>query len=172
MLEPVLAFFLQGTLGESPGRIGLVFGTAAIATTILHPILGRLADRWGGSRLTLIGLFAIAAVLPFLGRASSYTAVLMLYVAQASALALVITPSLAYMAEATTASGVGSFGVAYGLYNMAWGAGLLGGPALGGFLYDRVGFPGLALGWAAATVVLTAGVARVQSKSPLLEELR
>ena len=54
--------------------------------------------------------------------------------------ALVITPSLAYMAEATSDAGVGSFGVAYGLYNVAWGVGLLGGPALGGFLFERMGF--------------------------------
>ena len=40
----------------------------------------------------------------------------------------------------TTDAGVRSFGVAYGLYNLAWGAGLLGGPALGGFLFERMGF--------------------------------
>ena len=44
------------------------------------------------------------------------------------AMALVITPSLAYMAEAVASAGVGSFGVGYGLYNMAWGVGLLGRP--------------------------------------------
>ena len=48
---------------------------------------------------------------------------------QIAALSLVVTPSLAYMAEATSDAGVGSFGVAYGLYNVAWGVGLLAGPA-------------------------------------------
>ena len=38
-----------------------------------------------------------------------------------------------------------SFGVGYGLYNMAWGVGLLGGPALGGFLFERLGFAALTL---------------------------
>ena len=52
---------------------------------------------------------------------------------------MIITPSLAYMAEATSSAGAGSFGVGYGLYNMAWGVGLLGGPALGGFLFERIG---------------------------------
>ena len=61
---------------------------------------------------------------------------------QAAAIAMVITPSLTYMAEATSAAGVGSFGVAYGLYNVAWALGLLVGPALGGFLFERIGFRG------------------------------
>ena len=62
-------------------------------------------------------------VLPLLGRAWSFESAVALYVLQAAALALVITPSLAYMAEATSAAGLGSFGVAYGLYNVAWGVG-------------------------------------------------
>ena len=66
----------------------------------------------------------------------------------AAAIALVITPSLAYMAEATSGAGIESFGVAYGLYNVAWGAGLLGGPAIGGFVYERLGFTALSLAWA------------------------
>ena len=37
------------------------------------------------------------------------------------------------MAEAVADAGVGSFGVGYGLYNMAWGAGLLSGPAVAGW---------------------------------------
>ena len=63
----------------------------------------------------------------------------LIFVAVDAIVPLVITPSLAYMAEATSSAGVGSFGVGYGLYNMAWGVGLLGGPALGGFLFERVG---------------------------------
>ena len=55
MLEPVMAMHLQ-TLGVGPARIGLLFGIAAVATTMLHPIYGRLADRWGARRLTLLGL--------------------------------------------------------------------------------------------------------------------
>jgi MFS family permease len=58
------------------------------------------------------------------------------------------------MADATSEAGDGSFGVAYGLYNMAWGAGLLGGPALGGFLFERMGFAQLALAWGPSLVVV------------------
>jgi len=82
----------------------------------------------------------------------------------------VIAPSLAFMAEAVSGAGVGSFGVGYGLYNMAWGAGLLGGPAIAGFVFERAGFARLTLLWAPALIVVTLLLARVQSAPPPREE--
>jgi MFS family permease len=70
-------------------------------------------------------------------------------------MALLVTPSLAYMAEAISAAGAGSFGVAYGVYNFAWAIGLLAGPAAGGFLYERLGFQRLVLVWAPLSVTIT-----------------
>jgi DHA1 family solute carrier family 18 vesicular amine transporter 1/2 len=161
MLEPVVALRLA-LLGINPGRIGTVFGVAAAASTMLHPIYGRLADRWGARRLTLWGLLLTAAVLPFLGRAWSFESAIGLYAAEAAAMALMITPSLAYMAEATSSAGVGSFGVTYGLYNVAWGVGLLGGPSAGGFLFERLGFARLALWWAPSVIVATLLLGRIK----------
>jgi MFS family permease len=163
MLEPVLAMHLQ-TLGVNPGRIGMVYGVAAVSTTVLHPFYGRASDRFGAHRLTVLGIGLAACVLPFLSRAWSFPSAVGLFVLQASAAAMAITPSLAYMGEATSAAGVKSFGVAYGLYNLAWGAGLLGGPALGGFLFERIGFFGLALVWSPILIVVTGWLGRVQSQ--------
>ena len=166
MLEPVLPLFLSSTFGVGPARIGLLFGIGAVASMLLHPMCGRLADRWGGRRLTMIGLALTACVIPILSRAWSYWSAAGFYVLLTSTVAIVITPSLAYMAEATSAAGVGSFGVGYGLYNMAWGVGLLGGPAVGGFLFERMGFPRLAVIWAPCVVSIAILLARVQSKVP------
>ena len=165
MLEPVMALHLSTRLGVGPARIGLVFGVAAVATTILNPIYGRLADRWGARRLTLIGLVLEASVLPLLSHAWSFESAVGLNVLHASMAALAITPSLAYMGEATSDAGIGSFGVSYGLYNMAWGAGLLGGPALGGFLFERIGFGRLALVWAPVMIAVTLLIARAGRRS-------
>jgi MFS transporter, DHA1 family, solute carrier family 18 (vesicular amine transporter), member 1/2 len=165
MLEPVLALHLEG-VGTNPGRIGIVFGIAAVATTMLNPVFGRLADRWGARRLTLLGLLISACVMPMLGRTWSFGSATAFFPVQATAIALVITPSLAYMAEAVSNAGLGSFGVAYGLYNVAWGIGLLAGPAIGGVLFERVGFGVLMLWWAPAIVVVTALLAKV-GRSPL-----
>jgi MFS family permease len=72
---------------------------------------------------------------------------------------MVVTPSLAYMAEAVESSGGESFGVAYGVYNFAWALGLLAGPAIGGFLYERLSFDTLIFLWSpvvlAVALILT-----------------
>ncbi len=160
MLEPVMALHLNARFDIGPGRIGLVFGVSAVATTILNPIYGRLADRWGARQLTLIGLVLEAVALTMLPYAWSYESAIGLNVLHASMAALAITPSLAYMGEATSDAGIGSFGVSYGLYNMAWGVGLLGGPALGGFLFERIGFVRLSLAWAPIVILVTLLLAR------------
>jgi MFS transporter, DHA1 family, solute carrier family 18 (vesicular amine transporter), member 1/2 len=160
MLEPVLPLFLATELQMGPARIGLVFGIAAVASTVLHPVFGQLADRWGGRRLMLVGLFAIGCVLPFLSFSRGFGSAAALYVAPAVSVSLVVTPSLAFMAKAISATGVQSFGVAYGIYNFAWALGLLAGPAAGGFLYERMGFGRLTAIWGPAVIVMTALLAR------------
>ena len=64
------------------------------------------------------------------------------------------------MAEAVAGAGAGSFGVGYGLYNMAWGAGLLCGPAVAGFVYERAGFAWLTLLWAPMLLIVSVLLAR------------
>ncbi len=163
MLEPVLALHL-GTVGVGPARVGLVFGAGAVATTILNPVFGRAADRWGARRLMTAGLLATAAAMVALGQTWSYESAIVLFLLTAASAALIITPSLSYMGEATSRAGFASFGVAYGVYNMAWGAGLLGGPAAGGFLYEHIGFPNVALLWAPALAALAALLRTAESR--------
>jgi MFS transporter, DHA1 family, solute carrier family 18 (vesicular amine transporter), member 1/2 len=165
MLEPVVALQLQTRLDVNPARVGLLFGMAALATMVLHPIYGRLTDRFGGRRLTLLGLLATAAALPALGRLWSFESAVALFVLQACAGALAVTPSLAYMAEVVSAAGSASFGAAYGVYNFAWGIGILAGPAAGGYLFERLGFAGLTLAWAPAILTVFLFLMRVQSSS-------
>ena len=69
MLEPVLALHLAG-LSIGPARIGLLFGVAATVNAMLHPAIGRLADRLGSRRLMLLGLTLSAFALALLGRFS------------------------------------------------------------------------------------------------------
>jgi DHA1 family solute carrier family 18 vesicular amine transporter 1/2 len=148
----------------------MLYGAAAIVTTSLHPLCGRLADRFGARRMTMFGRIGPACLIPVLGQAWSFQSALVLYLFAAAAGAFVITPSLAYMGEATTDAGVRSFGVAYGLYNLAWGAGLLVGPAIGGFLFERMGFSRLLLAWAPAIALVTVALARVRSPNSARRE--
>jgi DHA1 family solute carrier family 18 vesicular amine transporter 1/2 len=179
MEEPVLPLFLNAKLGLGPARLGLLFGCAAISSSILHPIYGRLADRWGGRRMMLTGLPLVAVALPLINLTWSFQSSIVFFVLNTMAVSMVITPSLAFMAEAVSSAGAGSFGVGYGLYNMAWGAGLLCGPAIAGFVFERAGFAWLTLLWAPMLLLVSLllarhsagrdGGARVQSAPPPVE---
>lgn len=155
MFEPVFVLFIGDKLGLGPARVGTLFAAAALANTLFHPIVGRAADKWGARRMTGIGLLAAALVLPLMAQTWSFGSTLVLCVLQSMMFAMATTPSLTFMADATTEAGLGSFGTAYGFYNAVWAVGLLGGPALGGYLYERVGYATLSYGWAAVVVVTT-----------------
>ncbi|HMD35107.1 MAG TPA: MFS transporter [Vicinamibacterales bacterium] len=163
MLEPIISLHLA-TLGVGPGRVGMVYGAAAVVTTILHPFVGRMADRFGSRRMTMVGLAMTMCFIPMMSLVRDYPSAIALFILVASGSAFVITPSLTYMGEATTDAGIRSFGVAYGLYNLAWGAGLLGGPATGGFLYERLGYARLLLSWAPLLAVVLVALAAVRSR--------
>ena len=79
--------------------------------------------------------------------------------------ALVGAPSLTFMAEATSEASLGSFGTAYGLYNAIWAVGLLTGPTLGGYLFERMRFSSLALGWGAIVALATLALPVFRSAS-------
>lgn len=160
MLEPVLALFLSEEIGLGPSRIGMVFGAAAVVSAALHPLCGRLADRTGGRRLMIAGLAGIGLLLPLLSRIWSFASAIAFNACFTIAVALMVTPSLAYMADAVSQAGVRSFGVAYGIYNFAWALGLLIGPAVGGAAYERLGFTRLVLWWAAGILPMTIVIAR------------
>jgi len=155
MVEPTLSLFLGDEIGLGPARIGLVIGCGAVVSASLHPAFGRIADRFGGRRLMIAGLAGIAAMLPVLSMISSFTNAAVIYAAFTVPIVMMVTPSLAYMADATSGSGVRSFGVAYGVYNFAWALGLLVGPAIGGAAYERAGFAALMWTWAAALLPIT-----------------
>jgi predicted MFS family arabinose efflux permease len=90
---------------------------------------------------------------------------LVLFVIQAAAISLPLTPSLAYMVDAVSQARGESHGVAYGVYNVAWAIGLLAGPAIGGYVYQLLGFAPLILAWAPAVVVATLVIARGASRN-------
>jgi predicted MFS family arabinose efflux permease len=72
MLEPVIPLVAEARWGLGPPAIGTLFGIAAIASTTMHPIYGRLSDRWGGRRLMMMGLVGSALVLPLINFATDF----------------------------------------------------------------------------------------------------
>jgi MFS family permease len=112
----------------------------------------------------LNGLIASALVMPALSLVTGFWSAVLLLTIFWPVLGLVVTPSLAYISEAVSGAGVESFGMAYGLYNVAWSIGLMSGPAVGAYLYDHLGFRVLLFLWAPALMALTWWVARVGGK--------
>ena len=160
LLEPVLPLFFVARLGLRPAAIGTLFGVAALTSSLVNPIYGRLSDRWGGRRLMLGGLVLSSLMLPVLNASAGPLSAAVAMVLMWGALNMIVTPSLAFMAEAASAAGLESYGVAYGVYNVAWAVGLLGGPSLGGFLFEHIGFAALTAWWALALLIVALVVAR------------
>jgi multidrug resistance protein len=158
MLEPVLPLFFGRRLGLSPSQVGLLFGAGAVASIVMPLVYGPMIHRRGARRLTLTGLVLAALWLPVMAAASSFPTALAIIVVQWMAIALFVTPSLAYMADVTAFAGGDAYGIGYGIYNTAWGMGLLAGPALGGWLFDRVGFATLTSSWAIVVTLLTIAI--------------
>jgi multidrug resistance protein len=147
LVEPVFALFLSSRLGLGPARIGLVFGCTALANAIVNPLFGHFASR-APRHLTVAGLAAAAIVLPLLSFAFDFRSAVFFSITLSVSAALAITPSLTLMGEAVSAAtGAESFGLTYGVYNFAWAAGLLVGPAAGGFLFEKIGLRKLGLLW-------------------------
>jgi len=165
MFEPLFVLYVQDALHIGPARVGTVFAAAALGNTMFHPIVGRMTDTWGARRMAGIGLLASALALPIAGQTWSFPSAIAFCLLQAAAFALVGAPSLTFMAEATAEAGLGSFGTAYGLYNAVWAVGLLSGPTLGGYLFERMSFSTLAFGWSAVLALATLALPLFRSSS-------
>ena len=111
MLEPVIPLVMRTRLGLGPAAIGTLFGIAAVASTTMHPIYGRLSDRYGGRRLMMIGLIGSAFVLPLLNFATDFRSAAFAMVPMWMAFSMITTPSLMYMAEAASKAGFEAYGV-------------------------------------------------------------
>ena len=164
MLEPVLPLFFNRRLGLSAPQIGMLFGAAAAALIVMPIVYGPLVGRWGSRRMVRLGLILTAAWLPMLATAVGIRSALALMLVEWIVVPLAVTPSLAYMAEVTSMGGADAYGVGYGVYNTAWAIGLLIGPALGGFAFERVGLAVLLVSWSAAAIIVTLLLSGVQSE--------
>jgi DHA1 family solute carrier family 18 vesicular amine transporter 1/2 len=135
---------------------------AGLASSAMHPLYGRLSDRWGGRRLMLTGLVGFALILPALNFVTDFRTAACVMVPMWMVFGMFITPSLTYFAQLAAQAGIHAYGVVYGIYNMAWAVGLMSGPALGGFLFDQIGFAQLTLLWSVLLVVVSLVFIRVR----------
>ncbi|MDN5892420.1 MFS transporter [Arthrobacter sp. AOP36-A1-22] len=135
-VEPVLPVHL----GASALTIGLLFGLAALAAMIANPVVGRYVTTAPLRLLIGAGVLAVAAALIVIGFATElwHTSIGMVLLGVSSA--LLLAPATTMIGEQGFRATPPTLGGSYALYNLAYAAGLAGGPLLTGFGVQQAGF--------------------------------
>ena len=124
-------------LGASPVVTGALFGSYAGGLFLATPLAGWLADRLGGRRTLLGGLFALLAATLLFAFSTDLTLLFVARAAQGVAGAFTWTAGLSLLAQIVDER---ERPAAFGRIFVATGVGTLLGPSLGGALYTWGGF--------------------------------
>ena len=135
-IMPLRALYAR-SIGSTAVEIGLMTTSYLLASFLIAPLIGRLTDRLGASRLLWIGLLGHAiVVVAYLG-AHAPALLLALRAAEGVTAAAVIPPARALINRLAPAARQGE---ALGLLSASQEAGILLGPAAGAFLASQVGY--------------------------------
>jgi MFS family permease len=153
-------------LGVGAGGVAVVFLVAAGIESLTTPLSGRLSDRYGRLRLSLVGLVGGGAMLLLLPWPASPWLLGALVALNSSLVGFLWAPSGALIADGAESLGIEP-GFAYALTNLAWSLGQMAGAAgsarLAQATQDSVPYLLLALTCAATVAALLVGVARRQA---------
>ena len=122
-------------LGAGGLTIGALFVAAAAVEGVLNPVMGRQSDRRGRLpliRIGLVGMGVTAVLLPLPTAVWVLGALLLVAVGW---LAFFWAPAAAMLSDSSESLGLDQ-GFAFGIMNLAWAAGQVGGGAAGGALAD------------------------------------
>lgn len=131
MVIPFLVLYLTGPLGFSSALAGAIVGVFGAASIVAAPISGRLADRFGATRVmgsSLVLSAAVLALYPFVRGVAPVIAATVLFAAVSEA----YRP--ASLSAVSLAAGPEQRKAAFALNRLAINLGMSVGPALGGFL--------------------------------------
>jgi MFS family permease len=126
------------TAGWSAAAIAAVFVVGAGIEIVVAPLLGRFSDRRGRLLPVRMALVASIVVTAALALADLPALIVVLVVASAIAFGSFWAPAMALLSDGAERIGLAQ-GLAFGLMNVAWGAGNSLGPTLGGSLADAAG---------------------------------
>ncbi|HMM43654.1 MAG TPA: MFS transporter [Thermomicrobiales bacterium] len=150
------------SLGASPGQIGLVIGAGAVMRTFLALPAGVLADRVSPKRIVVVAMAAPALGALVLTQASVWWhAMVAAVLIDISGLAI---PAVSAYVAAAAPEGERTRAYTY-IFNLSIAAGMLVGPAIGGWLAELSGFR---LVYALSALCFAAGSALLL----LLDDLR
>jgi MFS family permease len=157
MTIPALVFGIVGVLvpleldraGWTAVAIAIAWISSAAIEMFIAPLIGRVSDRRGRLLPLRAGLGGAVVVLVAFALADRPAALVPILIISGITFGSFWAPAMALLADAAERMGLAQ-GLAFGLMNVAWGAGNALGPPLGGVLADAAGD---ALPYALAAVV-------------------
>jgi MFS family permease len=160
MTIPALVFGIVGVLvpleldraGWTAPAIAAAWISSAAIEMFIAPLIGRVSDRRGRMLPLRVGLGGAVVVLVAFAFADRPAAIVPILVLTGITFGAFWAPAMALLADGAERMGLAQ-GLAFGLMNVAWGAGNALGPPLGGVLADAAGD---ALPYALAAVVCAA----------------
>lgn len=146
MSVPALVFGVVGVLiplkldnaGWSATAIAIAWVVSAAIEMVLAPLIGRVSDRKGRLLPLRIALMGAVAVLVGFAFANRPAVVVPILIVSGITFGGFWAPAMALLSDAADRIGLAQ-GLAFGLMNVAWGAGNALGPVIGGALADAAG---------------------------------
>ncbi|WP_431956486.1 MFS transporter [Nocardia lijiangensis] len=158
-IEPVLPLHLALSFDTGPVGIGLLFGLTVIVGAVLNPIAGALVGKVDARLLVTLGILIAAVGLALVAVSAQLWQVIIAMILLGAAMALLSAPGTTLIGFQGQHTRPPALGGAYTLFNLAYGAGLMTGPAIAGALTDAFDLRVALLVVGAA--ILTAGLAVV-----------
>ena len=134
----VLVPLSLGARGWDAAQLGALYAGAAALEALVHPLLGRWADRQGALAPISTGLVGSIVVLVALAAAGPPWLVAGLAVAAAITFGATLVPGMALLTRAAEATGLDAV-LAMALANLAWALGHAVGAPVCGWMADRMG---------------------------------
>jgi len=136
MRIPVVPLYAQN-LGAGAVMVGLINSAFLLTSGVFSFPFGLLADRWGRKIVVTAGLIVSAVTALLLAVSVAPWQLLLIYLFFGLGLAAIGPTLMAYVADLSPASHLGS---SYGAYTLSIYTGMSLGPALGGWVADWLGF--------------------------------
>jgi multidrug resistance protein len=141
LLESTLPLDLDHRLALSPSQIGLCFAAAALAHTFTSPLMGRLSDRIGRTKVLRMGLVLALVLLPLPVLLPKTWMVVLAMMGLGSTASFIMSPCSPAVADQVEQLGSQSFASAFSILNLSYSVGLMVGPLVGGALVQGLGLP-------------------------------
>ncbi|MET8778627.1 MFS transporter [Nocardia sp. NPDC004654] len=133
-IEPVLPLHLTRSFDTGPVGIGLLFGLTVLVGATLNPIVGALIGKIDARLLVTTGILVAIAGLALLAVGAQRWQVIVAMILLGAATALLSAPGTTLIGFQGQQTQPPALGGAYTLFNLAYGAGLMAGPAIAGAL--------------------------------------